>query len=264
METEEYDRALAAHGADDDASGAVATGETGSLMHGRNTRYINIEQETRRALHTVSANAIASRGLEQQFTLQYAPLNATSGTSLSGTRHFGQSSAGDFDIGEIMQGHVGRRIMTLHNVSHEGGRFSVILPRKPLKAVYNPGIVAAGLSVSIVLELDTASLPMNSVYRQTVIVKTEMHVFHVNVVADVVERPSTRFKAATRQPREKTETTTTTQVDSLRTLGIPHIESRPLSQLQPLGGSGADDDTASPDDVTTLDPNKSLREVLGA
>ena len=263
METEEYDRALAANGADDGASGAVVTGETGSVTHGRNTRYINIEQQTRRALHTVSANAIASRGLEQQFTLQYAPLNATS-NSLSGTRHFGQSSAGDFDIGEIMQGHVGRRTMTLHNVSHEGGRFSVILPRKPLKAVYNPGIVAAGLSVPIVLELDTASLPMNSVYRQTVIVKTEMHVFHVNVVADVVERPSTRFKAATRQPREKTETTTT-QPDSLRTLGIPHIESRPLSQLQPLGGGGgADDDNASPDDVTKLDPNRSLREVLGA
>lgn len=243
---------------EDDVGSDDGTGDAaGASIGGRNLRYINIEQETRRALHTVSANAIASRGLEQQFTLQYDRLASPSRHGTLGASGVAAHALGDFDIGEISKGSIGRRTMTPHNVSHEGGRFSVILPRLPLRAVYNPGIVAAGLAVPITMELDTAELPLNSFYHQVVIIKTEMHVFNVNVVADVVEKPNRKFAAATKQ--HALATAQSAGGAQQRQRAAQERLSGRGAQLRPLGTAASD---AADARGATLDPNRTLKEVL--
>ncbi len=90
-------------------------------------------------------------------------------------------------FGTVQQGQVVHRTARLKNTSTGHARFSVDRPTLPLKAIYKPGGIAAGMDALITVELCAAQA---GDFVGEVVVRSELNVITLTVSAKVVGGPA--------------------------------------------------------------------------
>lgn len=128
-----------------------------------NDAYLHREYQAMHAVKTASAQLIRARGLDDvEFKLSCHLL----------------------DFGEVAQGSVMHRRLTLHNVSLERSRFSVDQVAMPLKLSYPRDPVPAGLRAQILVELHAGDVGK---FEGMVVVRSAVNVLECRVRASIVE-----------------------------------------------------------------------------
>lgn len=127
-----------------------------------NDAYLQREYQAMHTVKTASAQLIRARGMDDvEFKL----------------------SCHSIDFGQVHQGSVMRRKLTLHNVSLERSRFSVDQVALPLKLTYPRAPVPAGLQTHILVELHAGDVGQ---FEGLVVVRSAVNVLECTVRAEVV------------------------------------------------------------------------------
>lgn len=215
-----------------------------------NEAYLRAEADAVRMGKTASASLIRHSGKAlQQFTL----------------------TPGHLHLGTVPVGLVAHRTARLTNVSTGVARFSVVRPELPLRIIYKPGPLAAGMETLLTVEFVAEHL---GDFVGEVVVKSELNVLTMTVSAKVVpgEPPAAEGSVAA----AAAETAVAMAEAAASGGGLPPVTSNRRSASQtsrlasPLAGGSRGGSPSGPThggtgtlDLPQLDETKTLEQLLG-